>query len=229
MKISILLLWVLLPAISQEIEMKLEVPAFAEPILLPHQNGNFHQGITVAEDRIQISIWSQDYFRMGLVDRLAVDYAYINSLQTDLRAVCEPIVQRSLYLNDFMKSLSNYLKTTIAYSEVDQDQDAIAVIKRGDGDCIGYCNVAQVFLRSAGIPCRIARGFFLKIDDTELQTVEMIPHRWLEINMANRFVFFYDPQYQSFSGMYLLTREDIDFTKISRFSGRLISKRRKIG
>jgi hypothetical protein len=55
-----------------------------------------------------------------------------------------------------------------------------------------------------------------------------IPHRWVEIHLANGVKFFYDPQYQRFSANYIATKEDVDFKRVKKFKVYVIKKSKKI-
>lgn len=206
--------------------MELLVPSNMEPVLVSYKNGNYSQEIDVRGEEAFIRIWSRSFYDLGLVDRLNPDFSYIESRPADIRDTFQKVSRNCLFLKHFMKSLSAYLKNMIVYSEEESSNDLSEVIRTGKADCIGYSNLAMELLRCAGIPCRIARGFYLKVNGEKI--VDPISHRWLEITIAGSHVFFYDPQYQSFSGFYLLARDDIDFTQVKRFSARLLKKNKKL-
>lgn len=53
------------------------------------------------------------------------------------------------------------------------DQDAISVLRRGNGRCSGLANAAVALLRAAGFEARTVSGLLVSDD-------RVVPHRWLE-------------------------------------------------
>lgn len=212
--------------LSHEITMELMIPSELESVLVSYRNGNYSQEIDIQGEEAFIRIWSRNFFDLGLVDRISPNFAYLDSRPAEIRETFQKISRNCIFLKDFMKSLSNYLENRIAYSEEEAPDEPQEVIRKGKADCIGFSNLAMEFLRCAGIPCRLARGFYLKVNGG--QEVVPVSHRWLEITIAGNHLFFYDPQYQSFSGFYLLAKSDIDFTQVKRFHARLLKKNKRL-
>lgn len=53
------------------------------------------------------------------------------------------------------------------------DQDAVSVLRRGNGRCSGLANAAVALLRAAGFRARTVSGLLISND-------RIVPHRWLE-------------------------------------------------
>lgn len=60
------------------------------------------------------------------------------------------------------------------------------------------------------------------------KTLVPVPHRWLEITLADGTRFFYDPQHQSFSENYITIKNNIDFKSVKKFKVILLKKSKKI-
>ena len=56
------------------------------------------------------------------------------------------------------------------------DQDAVSVLRRGDGRCSGLANATVAMLRAAGFEARTISGLLVSDD-------RVVPHRWLECRL----------------------------------------------
>jgi len=225
MKFLILLVFVISPI--REVEnIMLSLPTKQHEIFINYANSNFSQKLHYHKDMLTAEINSSNYLDLDLNFRVLPDTKYISTLNPKVQEVISDFFDDSQSLRNYLVSVSHFLKQQIRYSEMNLPQDATAVIISKRAKCIGYANVAKVFFDAAGIKSKVVRGFYLK--KGKKNTMIPIPHRWVEIRLANMEKFFYDPQYQRFSANYIATKDDVDFTRVRKFKVYIIKKSKKI-
>jgi transglutaminase-like putative cysteine protease len=171
-------------------------------------------------------IKSSNYLNLGLNFRVLPDSKYISALNPKVQEVIFDLFDDSQSLRNYIANVSFFLKGQIRYSGMNLPQDATSVILYKRAKCVGYANAAKVFFDAAGIKSKVVKGFFL--EKGKKNTMIPIPHRWVEIHLANGVKFFYDPQYQRFSANYIATKEDVDFKRVKKFKVYVIKKSKKI-
>lgn len=221
MKSAILLLLTIFP-VHQEMSLDLLLPKTPLEIFSEFRNGNFAQELIREKQGMIVRIRSRNYFDLSLDEPLFLDSAYVDTLDARLREAVVVIFRKSPFLGDFLKNISVFLESSVRYSEEEIPQDPLSVLMNGKAYCVGYCNLVQMLLRSAGISSRFVRGFYLPGNQSPLTPVS---HRWLEIRANAKMTFFYDPQYQNFSSHYLVLNQGIPFEQIEKFKGYIIGNR----
>ena len=221
MKSAILLLLAIFP-VHQEMNLDLMLPGATTEIFSEFRNGNFAQKLIREKQGMIVRIRSRNYFDLSLPEPLFLDSTYVDALDPRLRDVVVVIFRKSPFLGDFLKNISVFLEGSIRYSGEDIPQDPLSVLMNGKAYCVGYCNLVQTLLRSAGISSRFVRGFYLPGNESPLTPVS---HRWLEIRANVEMTFFYDPQYQNFSSHYLMLNQGVPFEQIEKFKGYIIGSR----
>ena len=221
MKSAILLLLAIFP-VHQEMNLDLMLPGATTEIFSEFRNGNFAQKLIREKQGMIVRIRSRNYFDLSLPEPLFLDSTYVDALDPRLRDVVVVIFRKSPFLGDFLKNISVFLEGSIRYSGEEIPQDPLSVLMNGKAYCVGYCNLVQTLLRSAGISSRFVRGFYLPGNESPLTPVS---HRWLEIRANVEMTFFYDPQYQNFSSHYLMLNQGVPFEQIEKFKGYIIGSR----
>ena len=225
MKILILLFFAMSPI--REVEnVKLSLPTQQHEIFVNYSNNNFAQKLNYHNDMLTAEIKSSNYLNLNLNFRVIPNTKYISTLNPKVQAVISEFFDDSQSLRIYLGHISFFLKKQIRYSERNLPQDATSVILLKRAKCIGYANVTKVFFDAAGIKSKVVRGFYLK--KGKKNTMIPIPHRWVEIHLANGTKFFYDPQYQRFSANYIATKDDVDFKRVRKFKVYVIKKSKKI-
>jgi hypothetical protein len=220
-KSAILLLLTIFP-VHQEMSLDLLLPKTPLEIFSEFRNGNFTQELIREKQGMIVRIRSRNYFDLSLDEPLLLDSAYVDTLDARLREAVVVIFRKRPFLGDFLKNISVFLGSSVRYSEEEIPQDPLSVLMNGKAYCVGYCNLVQVLLRSAGISSRFVRGFYLPGNQSPLTPVS---HRWLEIRANAKMTFFYDPQYQNFSSHYLVLNQGVPFEQIEKFKGYIIGNR----
>jgi transglutaminase-like putative cysteine protease len=225
MKFLILLFFVISPV--REVEnVKLSLPTQQHEIFVDYSNNNFSQKLSYHNDMLTAEIKSSNYLNLNLNFRVLPDSKYISSLNSKVQKVILNFFDDSQSLRNYLSNVSYFLKKQIRYSEMNLPQDATSVILIKKAKCVGYANAAKVFFEAAGIKSKVVKGFYLKKGGKN--SMIPIPHRWVEIYLANGEKFFYDPQYQRFSVNYLATKDDVDFKRVKKFEVYVIKKSKKI-
>jgi transglutaminase/protease-like cytokinesis protein 3 len=225
MKLLILLLFVISPI--REVEnVKLSLPTQQHEIFVNYSNSNFSQELSYHNGMLTAEIKNSNYLNLNLNFRVLPDSKYISALNPKVQAVISDLFDDSQSLRNYLGNVSYFLKGQISYSDMNLPQDATSVILFKRAKCVGYANAAKVFFDAAGIKCKVVKGFYLK--KGKKNTMIPIPHRWLEIHLANGVNFFYDPQYQRFSANYIATKDDVDFKRVKKFIVYVIKKSKKI-
>ena len=171
-------------------------------------------------------IKSSNYLHLNLNFRVLPNRKYISALNPKVQEVILGLFDDSQSLRNYLANVSYFLKKQIRYSEMNLSQDATSVILFKRAKCVGYANATKVFFDAAGIKSKVVKGFYLK--KGKRNTMIPIPHRWVEIHLANGVKFFYDPQYQRFSAYYIATKDDVDFKRVKKFNVYVIKKSKKI-
>lgn len=190
-----------------------------------YSNDNFKQSLKIIENRIEIKTESINYMELELNFRVFQDAAYIKTLSKTLQDSIYLMINSSYTLKDYMIKISEFLKTKIKYSEEKLPQNPEIVIINKKAHCVGFSELTKVFLRGIGIEARFTQGFYLKKKENNLIP---IPHKWIEIELSNGYLYFYDPQYQKFSSNYVVVDNSVIFTKVKKFKIKLINYTKKI-
>ncbi len=219
-------LFLMVPGPLKQVEqMNIQIHTDQQAIFREYSNDNFSQTLRVANNRIEIKTQSTDYLQLELNFRVVPDERYISKLSPELKKALATILKGSYTLKDYMVNISHFLRHNIRYSENKHSQDPQTVIENKRAHCVGFSNITRVFLKGIGVDARFTQGFYLKKQNGR---VVPIPHKWIEIELANGFLYFYDPQYQKFSSNYVLVDDSVIFTKIKRFNIELIDYSKKI-
>jgi transglutaminase-like putative cysteine protease len=225
MKILILLLFVISPI--REVEnVKLSLPTRQHEIFINYSNSNFSQKLSYHNDMLTAEIKNSNYLELNLNFRVLPDSKYISALNPRVQKVISDLFDDSQSLRNYLANVSYFLKKQIRYSEMNVSQDATSVILFKRAKCVGYANATKVFFDAAGIKSKVMKGFYL--EKGKKNAMIPIPHRWVEIHLANGVKFFYDPQYQRFSVNYITTKDDVDFKRVKKFKVYVIKKSKKI-
>jgi transglutaminase-like putative cysteine protease len=206
--------------------VKLSLPTGQHEIFINYSNSNFSQKLSDHNDMLTAEIKSSNYLNLNLNFRVLPNRKYISALNPEVQEVLLDLFDDSQSLRNYLANVSFFLKKQIRYSEMNLPQDATSVILYKRAKCVGYANATKVFFDAAGINSKVVKGFYLK--KGKKNTMIPIPHRWVEIHLANGVKFFYDPQYQRFSANYIATRDDVDFKRVKKFKVYVIKKSKKI-
>jgi transglutaminase-like putative cysteine protease len=223
---SLLLLLFMTVIPTQSETLQIALPLHSSELIQSFGNSNFTQNIRIDTNRLICETEARDYQALARPFRIVPDPDFIETLSPALGSLTRQLLADRTNLGDYMASCSSYLKTHIRYQESSNSDDPDRVLSEGRANCIGYCSLFTQFLKAAGIHSRISRGFYLKLEADG--RVSLIPHRWLEITLDRDERIFFDPQYQSFRAHYLKTDDQIQFTKIKKFSGRLLKQGRRL-
>ena len=211
----------------REVEnVMLSLPTRQYEIFVNYSNNNFSQKLSYHNDMLTAEIKCSNYLNLNLNFRVIPNSKYISTLNPKVQAVISEFFDDSQSLRIYLGHISFFLKKQIHYSEMNLPQDATSVILFKKAKCVGYANVTKVFFDAAGIKNKLVRGFYLK--KGKKNTMIPIPHRWVEIHLANGTKFFYDPQYQRFAANYIATKDDVDFKRVKKFKVYVIKKSKKI-
>jgi len=211
----------------REVEnVKFSFPSQQHDIFLNYSNDNFSQKLVYDNKIITAEIKSSNFFQLNLDFRVLPQEKYMETLDREVKEVVLDLFNSDHSLKTYLTNISHFLEGNIRYSEKKLPQDATSVIFNKKAYCTGFSNVVKVFLDSAGIENKFVKGFYLKKGDNN--TLIPVPHRWVELLLANGVKFFYDPQYQKFSANYITTRNDVDFKQVKRFKVYVIKKSKKI-
>ena len=225
MIVLILLLSIISPI--REVEnVKLSLPTHQHEIFVNYSNNNFSQKLIYYNDMLTAEIKSSNYLTLNLNFRVLPDNKYISELNPKVQKVILDLFDDRQSLRNYLTSVSYFLKEQIRYSEMNLPQDATSVILYKRAKCVGYANTAKVLFDAAGVKSKVVKGFYLKKGKKNIMIP--IPHRWVEIHLANGEKFFYDPQYQRFSANYIATKDDVVFKRVKKFKVYVIKKSKKI-
>lgn len=225
MKALIILMLFIVPLREVE-DVRLTLPNHQEALFSDYANDNFSQKLTYDKQKISAEIQSMNFLHLELNFRIFPDEAFLAKLDPQTREIILNLFDSSTSFGQFFKNLSLFLKENIKYTEENLPQDAVAVMLNKKAHCVGYANLTRLLLQAVGVENRLVKGFYLK--ETAPQTLTPIPHRWLEIRLADGSRFFYDPQRQLFSANYLVTNEGVDFTRVKKFYIHLVKRSKKI-
>lgn len=229
MKLLLILMLFISPLTEVE-QVKVSFPTKQYDIFIDYQNDNFSQHLVYYNSRaiVTAELQSSNYMGLDLEFRVAPDYAYMEELNPEMRAVINDLMGGSHSLRDYMASISSFLEKNIRYSEDDIPQSAAMVLANRRAYCVGFSNLVTVFLEAVGVKNKLVKGFYLKNERGANGFWTPVPHRWVEIILPNGLKFFYDPQYQRFSANYITTRSDVDFKRIRKFKVKVIKQSKKI-
>lgn len=225
----LLLMTTLFLPISEVVDVRLAFPSSQHDIFSDYSNSTFSQTIRIHSDSqtIYADIRNSNYQDLNFSIRVLPDTNYITGLTSELRELIHILLEDGLYLGEYFRRISDYLKCNIRYSEENLPRHPAFVVLNKRTDCVGYANLMKVFLDAVSVRSREIRGFYLKADGAP-SSLTPVPHRWLEIELPNNTKFFFDPQYQTFSANYLATRPDIDFKRIKRFKVTVVKRSKKL-
>jgi transglutaminase-like putative cysteine protease len=234
--INLIFLLLFASPLREVVQVELSIPTQQHHIFYNYVNDNFSQKIfTRSLDEITIEIENCNYFELNLNFRIVPQWKIIYSMPPEIEKVVRYLLEESNTFRSYFQNLSDYLKANITYSEDNLPQDALSVLLNRKASCVGYSNFVSLLLDAAGIKNRMVRGFYLKNFDlgngstkVKTKTLIPIPHRWIEIFLANGAKIFYDPQFQKFSANYLTARQDIKFNEVNKFTVKVNKISKKI-
>lgn len=223
---ALLLVLLLMSPLRQVEHSYLQFSTIHHDIFPDYQNDNFQQRISWRKNIVTVANQSLNFFQLDLNFRVVLDEEYLRQYPAEFQQVVKQLVADCISLRDFVDNISGFLKSQVMYDDSGAPQDALAVLQRKTANCVGYSNLVHEFFNCAGIESQFVKGFYLKNNRSGMLTP--IPHKWVEVTLANGYRFFYDPQHQSFTSGYILVQEDVDFKTIRRFQVRLIKKEVKM-
>jgi len=174
---------------------------------------------------LQISIQNKDISDLNLNFTITLNKKYIAQINSSISDIVLELDRNSRNLQDYLANISLFLENSMEYSLEELPQDINSVSLNRKGNCIGFSNLTATLLKCINVESKFIKGFYLKKENGILKP---IPHRWIEIKLANGIKLFYDPQYQDFSANYLVIKENMDMSKIRKFKVSLHKKTRKI-
>jgi len=207
-------------------DVKFIFPTNQQEIFSDYVNKNFSQKLSIDDTKISVEIMSSNPLFLELNFRIFPNKAYINKLDLPLKQLILELSGDRILLKEFLQSISSYLKENISYTKKETPQDPLSVVLNKEANCIGFCNLVSLIFKTNGIKTRFIRGFYLSKKEGKI--FSPIPHRWLEIQLADGNKYFYDPQYQNFSANYIKVKEGVDFKNIRKFEVYLVRKSKKI-
>ena len=223
---SVLLLFFLSFFPNQVDIFHLSLPLQSSALIQSFHNDNFSQVVRTGGHNLICRIETRDFHSLTRPHRIIPDYDFIDGLPPKMKELAVQLLAGSANLSEYIDSCSDYLKKNIRYLENSSSDDPETIINSGIANCIGYCSLFNHFLSAGGIRSRIRRGFFLSTEKDD--RIRLIPHRWLEIILVSGERIFFDPQYQGFNSCYIKTEDNIEFTKIKVFEGRLMKRNQRL-
>jgi len=220
-----LLFFLLLSPLRQVESLNIQINTDQKTIFSNYSNDNFKQILKFKEDKVLINTENTNFFQLDLNFRIRPDDLYIKTLSKKLKGSVHLMINGCYTLKDYMINISKFLKNKITYSDEKIPQDPETVIINGRAHCVGFSELTKVFLKGIGVKTRFIQGFYLKKKD---DYIIPIPHRWIEIELSNGYLYFYDPQYQKFSSNYVVVNNAVIFSKIKKFKIKLINYSKKI-
>ena len=221
----IFLLFLLMSPLRQVELLNIQINTDQLNIFSDYSNDNFKQTLKIEKNLIKIKTESSNYLQLDLNFRVIPDDLYIDSLSKELQNSVYSLIERSYSLKDYMINISTFLKRNITYSEEKYPQNPEIVILNKKAHCVGFSELTKVFLKGIGINAHFTQGFYLKKKNG---SIIPIPHKWIEIELSNGYLYFYDPQYQKFSSNYVVVDNSVIFTKVKKFKIKLINYTKKI-
>jgi transglutaminase/protease-like cytokinesis protein 3 len=221
----IFLIFLLVSPIRHVELLEIQINTNQKSIFKNYSNDNFKQILNINKNVIEIKTESSNYKQLDLNFRVIPNEAYIKKLSKGLKNAVYLVLNGAYTLNDYMINLSEYLKKNIEYSKESIPQTPESVVVNKKAHCVGFSNLTKVLLKSIGVESQIVQGFYLKKNK---KTIIPIPHKWVEIELANGYLYFYDPQYQKFSSNYVVVNNSIIFSKVKKFKIKLIKYIKKM-
>ena len=213
---------VLLSPIRQVENVRFRFSSPPADIFQDYETHNFKQRIFLWEGKIYSEVHSVDFQDLDLNFRIFRHEDRIRKLPVLVRNLLEDLPLQTMTLREFIHHVARLMKENIHYSEEDLPQDPTTVLFNGKASCVGYSALFSVLLGAVGIENKFVRGFYLK-KNGEKSWIP-VPHRWVEVTLANGRRYFYDPQHHTFSSHYVVVKDDIDFTKVKKFRVHLVRK-----
>ncbi len=221
----IFLFFLLLSPLKQVELLNIQINTNQQNLFYNYANDNFKQTLKFNKNIIEIETESINFMHLNLNFRVNPDKAYISSLSEELQTTIYSLTAGTYTLKDYMINISKFLKKKITYSEEKIPQTPEAVIVNKKAHCVGFSKLTNVFLKAIRVNSHFTQGFYLKKKNG---MITPIPHKWIEIELANGYLYFYDPQYQKFSSNYVVVDNSAIFTKIKKFNIKLINYSKKI-
>ena len=155
-----------------------------------HNNG-FLQRVASREGRLEIEVVVEnDRLRSSMKGR-------------GVRGLPKPLADLERRLNeaadglfsDQVAVLMSALRSELGYHErAGEPQDVASVLEAGEGNCVGYSNVALFVLEKMGVRARYVTGVAFRRDDKVVRKLEgSVLHRWIEIHYDDVGWVFSDP------------------------------------
>jgi len=221
----IFLIFLLVSPIKHVELLEIQINTNQKSIFKNYSNDNFKQILNINKNVIEIKTESSNYKQLDLNFRVIPNEAYIKKLSKELKKAVYSVLNGSYTLNDYMINISNFLRKKIKYSLENIPQTPGSVIVNKKAHCVGFSNLTKVFLKGIGVNSKIVQGFYLKKNK---KAIIPIPHKWVEIELSNGYLYFYDPQYQKFSSNYVVVNDSIVFSKVKKFKIKLIKYIKKM-
>ena len=167
------------------------IRARSELELPSYQNNGFRQRVREEDETLRIAI-EVDIARLrssvpgrrvqGLPEEMAGLEARLNAAASGLLA-------------DQVAVLMSWLRSELRYHErAGKPQDVAAVLASGEGNCVGYSNLALFVLRQMGVSARYVTGVAFRRDDKVRRRLEgNVLHRWIEVHYEDVGWVFSDP------------------------------------
>ncbi len=219
------LIFLLISPIKHVELMNIQVNTNQKELFSNYSNDNFRQTLRFNDDLVEINTESSNYLHLDLNFRVIPDTLYIESLPESLQTPINSLIDRSYSLKDYMVNISTFLRDKIIYSKKKFPQNPESVIINKKAHCVGFSELTKVFLKGIGINANFSQGFYLKKVNGKIVP---IPHKWIEIELSNGYLYFYDPQYQKFSSNYVVVDNSVIFTEVKKFKIKLIKYTKKI-
>lgn len=220
-----LLLLLLVSPIKHVELLNIQIDSSQLNLFTDYSNDNFKQTLKISKNQIDIKTESSNYLHLDLNFRVHPDEIYINSQSKPIQSSIYSLIERSYSLKDYMINISSFLKKNITYSEEKHPQSPDHVILNKKAHCVGFSELTKVLLKGIGINAHFTQGFYLKKQNG---SIIPIPHKWIEIELSNGYLYFYDPQYQKFSSNYVVVNNSVIFTEVKKFKIKLINFTKKI-
>ncbi len=137
----------------------------------------------------------------------------IQSKHPEIRRLALKLAKGCSYQVDVVEKIVKWVSENIEYSlHEDEPRDALSVLRKKRGYCIGYSNLTVALLRALNIPARNVHGIFFNTRTNgteEFHAVSMNGvslHRWIEVMYLDKGWVFSDPRFSAnhVSGHYIV-------------------------
>jgi len=221
-----LLVFLLFSPIRQVDSIRLHFSPPPSQVLTDYETHNYKQTVIHEGGEVYSEIRSLNFLEINLNFRIFRDTDYLRRQHPLVRRLIDQYPVETINLREFLQHTARFLEEEIRYVDGDYPQDAAAVLFAKKANCIGYSNLLSVLLHAVGVENKLVKGFYLR--RVGFRQWIPVPHRWVEIRLANGRRYFYDPQYHTFSSQYVVVRDDTDFTKVKKFKVSLIKQSREM-